>query len=211
MGWSILDGMGNTTHLNPGTIVFNSSQGATVIEAGGRRLVEFTTQNELWDNYNHLFLRDASNQVVDTAFYTTDYGEDIALIRGAQPTDQWAPAAWKTPGQPEPGSTPSSGNIQFSELFPDAVGADNQQWPKGEWLELHNYGTMDVDLSGWFIHPSRIQHALAGHAHRTCRRRCPHRLERHQQFLSQAHISGLDWPHRRIWSHGRHRSMERHG
>ena len=149
MGWSILDGMGNTTHLNPGTIVFNSSQGATVIEAGGRRLVEFTTQNELWDNYNHLFLRDASNQVVDTAFYTTDYGEDIALIRGAQPTDQWAPAAWKTPGQPEPGSTPSSGNIQFSELFPDAVGADNQQWPKGEWLELHNYGTMDVDLSGW--------------------------------------------------------------
>ena len=149
MGWSILDGMGNITHLDPGTLVFNSSQGASVIEAGERRLVQFTSYTQLWDDYNHLFLRDASNQIVDTAYYTTDYGEDVALIRAQQPTDAWTPAPWKTPGQPEPGSVPSASTLRFSEVLPDAKGADNQAWPNGEWVELHNYGTTDIDLSGW--------------------------------------------------------------
>ncbi len=149
MGWSILDGMGNITHIDPGTLVFNTSQGASVIEGGERRLVQFTGPTQLWDNYNHLFLVEASGQVVDTAYYTTDYGEDVALIRAQQPTDSWTPAPWKTPGQPEPGSVPSASTVQFSEVLPDAKGADNQQWPAGEWLELHNYGTTDIDLTGW--------------------------------------------------------------
>ncbi len=149
MGWTVLDGMGNITHLDPGSLVFNSSQGASLIDAGERRLVQFTSDTQLWDDYNHLFLRDASGQTVDTAVYTTDYGEDVALIRGNQPTDPWVPAAWKTPGQPPPGTTPSASPVRISEVRPEAVGADNQQWPNGEWLELHNYGTMDVDLTGW--------------------------------------------------------------
>lgn len=149
MGWTILDGMGNITHIDPGSLVFNSSQGATVIDGGERRLVQFTSHTQLWDDYNHLFLRDASSVIVDTAVYTTDYGEDIALIRSTQPTEPWTPAAWKTPGQPEPGTTPSASTVRFSEILPDAVGADNQQWPNGEWLELYNYGTTDVDLTGW--------------------------------------------------------------
>lgn len=149
MGWSIMDGMGNLTFLDPGTLVFNASQGSTVIDPDERRLVQFTSHTELWDNYNHLFLRDVSEQVVDTADYTTDYGEDMALIRGSNPVDPWTPAAWKTPGQPEPGSTPSSTTVRFSEILPDAVGSDSQTWPNGEWIELHNYGTTDVDLAGW--------------------------------------------------------------
>jgi len=149
MGWTILDGMGNLTHIDPGTLVFNNTQGATTIQPDGRRLVQFTSDTELWDNYNHMFLREPSGQIVDTLFYTTDYGEDIALIRGTQPTDPWIPAAWKTPGQPEPGTMPSASTVRFSEILPDAVGADNQQWPAGEWLELHNYGNTDVDLTGW--------------------------------------------------------------
>lgn len=156
MGWTIIDGLGNVTHLDPGSLVFNSSQGSTMIKAGERRLVEFTSHTQLWDDYNHLFLSEPSGQIVDTAFYTTDYGEDVALIRGEQTTDPWSPAPWKTPGQPEPGSAPSSGTIQFSEILPDAVGADNQMWPLGEWLELHNYGTTDVDVGGWKLQaPSR--------------------------------------------------------
>ena len=31
-GWSIIDGMGNVTYLDPGTIVVNSSQGSTMID-----------------------------------------------------------------------------------------------------------------------------------------------------------------------------------
>ncbi len=148
-GWSILDGMGNVTHIDPGTLVFNNSQGASIIDAGERRLVQFTAHTQLWDNHNHLFLRDVANQIVDTAVYDTDFGEDVALVRPNQPTDPWTPAPWKTPGQPEPGSTPSASTVRFSEVLPDAEGADNQAWPSGEWLELHNYGTTDVDLTGW--------------------------------------------------------------
>lgn len=149
MGWTVLDGMGNLTHLDPGTLVFNASQGATMIDGGERRLVQFTSDTQLWDGYNHLFLREASGQIVDTAYYTSDYGEDVALVRPQQPTSPWTPAPWKTPGQPEPGSVPSASTVRFSEVLPDAKGADNQQWPNGEWLELHNYGMTDIDLTGW--------------------------------------------------------------
>ena len=42
------------------------------------------------------------------------------------------------------------------EILPDAVDADNQMWPLGEWIELYNYGAVDVDLSGWKLQaPSR--------------------------------------------------------
>ena len=149
MGWSIMDGLGNITHFDPGTLVFNSTQGATIIDPDGRRLLQFTSYTQLWDDYNHVFLRDMTGTVVDTADYTTDYGEDMALIRGSNPSDSWTPAAWKTPGQPEPGSMPSATTVRFSELLPDAEGSDSQMWPMGEWIELYNYGTMDVDLAGW--------------------------------------------------------------
>ena len=142
-----MDGMGNLTFLDPGTLVFNATQGSTVIDPDGRRLVQFTSHTELWDNYNHLFLRDMTEQIVDTAHYTTDYGEDMALVRGSNAADAWTPAPWKTPGQPEPGSTPSSTTVLFSEILPDAVGSDSQSWPSGEWIELYNFGTMDVDVA----------------------------------------------------------------
>ena len=58
-GWSIIDGMGNVTYLDPGTIVANSSQGSTMIDGGERRLVEYTGETRLWDNHNHLVVRDA--------------------------------------------------------------------------------------------------------------------------------------------------------
>ena len=149
MGWSLIDGMGNITYLDPGSLVFNTTQGATSIEPDGRRLVQFIGDNQLWDNYNHVFLRNESKIVVDAAVYYTDYGENISLIRGSQPTDPWTPSPWMTPGQPEPGSTPSASTVRFSEIMPDAIGADNQQWPNGEWIELFNFGDADVDLTGW--------------------------------------------------------------
>ena len=104
MGWSIMDGLGNITHFDPGTLVFNSTQGATIIDPDGRRLLQFTSYTQLWDDYNHVFLRDMTGTVVDTADYTTDYGEDMALIRGSNPSDSWTPAAWKTPVSPNRGA-----------------------------------------------------------------------------------------------------------
>ena len=148
-GWSIIDGLGNVTYLDPGSLVFNQSQGSTVIAAGERRLVQFNSETELWDNHNHLFLRNGVETVVDTATYVTDYGENRSLLRSSNPIDPWIPSTWNTPGQPEPGTMPSSTTVRFSEIMPDGVGADNQAWPLGEWLELENHGNTTVDLAGW--------------------------------------------------------------
>ena len=154
MGWSIIDGIGNVTFLDPGTLVFNLSQGATVIDAGEYRLVQFSSNTRLWDDYNHIILRDPLSMPVDMAWYATDYGQDIALQRDSNAADPWVPAPWKTPGVPAPGSTPSSSTVRFSEILPDAVGSDSQNYPLGEWIELENFGPTDVDVTDWKLQAS---------------------------------------------------------
>ena len=117
LGWSILDGLGNATVLDPGTMVFNTTQGATAIEPDGRRLVQFTSTTELWDAYNHLFLRDGSDQIVDTATYNTDYGEDISLVR-RRPPDGWTPAPWMTPVNLSPDPCRPATRSSFQKFSP---------------------------------------------------------------------------------------------
>ena len=163
MGWSIIDGLGNRTDLDPGSIVFNASQGSTALNAGERRLIHFTGPTRLWDNHNHLFLMDNMSVIQDTITYTTDHGENRSLVRADNPLDPWVPSMWNTPGAPEPGTVESSTTVRFSEVLPDAVGADNQAWPLGEWLELENHGTEPVDLSGWRLQASGRTLALHEH------------------------------------------------
>ena len=148
-GWSIMDGMGNSTIIEPSTLTSNETQSGTTIEADSRRIVEFTTGTELWNFYNHLMLVDDVGNVVDAAWYTTDYGTNVSLIPAEDPNDPWTPAPWMTPGQPEPGAIDNTGEVMFSEIMPDAVGSDSQQWPLGEWLEIKNHGDQAIDVGGW--------------------------------------------------------------
>ena len=149
MGWSIIDGMGNVTYLDPASIVTNQSQGSTMIDADGRRLIQFSFDTRLWDNHNHLILVDPSKMNVDMAWYATDYGENVSLSRSTNLYAPWSPTPYPTPGQPEAGTTTATGDIVISEIYPDAVGADNQNWPLGEWVELHNRGNSTISLAGW--------------------------------------------------------------
>ncbi|MBT7263288.1 MAG: hypothetical protein HN883_05210, partial [Euryarchaeota archaeon] len=153
-GWSVIDGMGNVTYLDPGSLVFNQSQGATSIDAEERRLVQFNADTELWNYYNHLMLRDSTGLIVDSAWYTTDYGQNISLVPSEIENDPWVPSTWMTPGQPDPGETPSTGLVIFTEVYPDGVGSDSQQWPLGEWLEIYNNGTTALDVGGWKLQSS---------------------------------------------------------
>ena len=148
-GWSIIDGMGNQTFLDPGSIAVNSSQGSTTILSGERRLIEFTTDTRLWDNYNHLILLDASSMIVDMAWYATNYGPNISLLRSTNYNDAWSPSLYPTPGQPEPVPTATTGDVRFTELLADAVGSDSESYPGGEWIEIHNFGSSEVDVAGW--------------------------------------------------------------
>ena len=148
-GWSIVNGMGNVTYLDPGSIVFNSSQGSTTIDAGERRLVEFTGDTRLMDNYNHLILRDAAESIVDVAHYTTNYGTNVSLIQAQNYHNPWTPSIAPSPGQPNPTPTPTTGDVKITEVLADAIGTDSLPYPNGEWIEIQNMGTEEVDVAGW--------------------------------------------------------------
>ena len=149
INWEIMDGMGNTTRIDMSTLEINSSQPGTMISADGRRLVQFTDQTHLWNDYNHLMLIDQFDTIVHKAWWTTDPGLNVSLVESQDPLLPWAPASWPTPGQPEPGANTVIGDIGFNEIFPNAVGNDTASWPDGEWVELINNGNQSVDIANW--------------------------------------------------------------
>ena len=78
LGWKIMDGMGNTTLIDGSTLVVNDSQAGSMINAGERRLVQFTQDTRLWDDYNHLLLIDDLERVVDFAWWEEHFGSSVS-------------------------------------------------------------------------------------------------------------------------------------
>ena len=148
-GWLILDGMGNITNLDMQILDINSSQPGTTISADGRRLVQFIGDTILLGQYDQLMLVNQFGEIVSSAWWSQDYGVNVSLIQSANPMDAWTPAPWPTPGHPNPGTVVISGDIEFNEIMPDAVGNDSSDWPNGEWLEIINIGNGTVDIANW--------------------------------------------------------------
>ena len=46
-------------------------------------------------------------------------------------------------------STACTSDICLNEVIPNPAGADDAAWPNGEWFEVFNNGSTDVDLTGW--------------------------------------------------------------
>ena len=102
MDWKLRDGMGNMTMISMPNLVMNSSQPGTIIKADSRRLVQFTENMQLWDNYNQLMLLNQMDQVVDKAWWISDPGLNNTLIESQDSSLPWVVSSWPTPGQPEP-------------------------------------------------------------------------------------------------------------
>ncbi len=47
-------------------------------------------------------------------------------------------------------ASPCTGNICLNEAMPNPNGADTATWPNGEWFEITNTGTTNIDISGWY-------------------------------------------------------------
>ena len=151
-GWSITNGRGEVLYLDPGTMVFNQSHtSATEIISGERRLVQMSNSFDLYDYYEHLVMKDDSGTIVDSAWHSNYFGDNVSMVRDhASLGSSWVPSNWMTPGQPEPGDEPYSlKDLRFSELMPDPEGIETQSWPNSEWLEIYNNDTVPVDLDGW--------------------------------------------------------------
>lgn len=144
-GWSVIDGMGNVTLLD------GSLEGTgTNIESKSYRLLQFVGDTTLWNDFNHLCLRDPSGHIVDVLHWDDDHGQNISLVRQQNIEDAWLPSAYETPGQENPsGGVSGEAEILINEVMPNPHGNDTSVWPDGEWVELLNIGNESVDLAGW--------------------------------------------------------------
>ena len=48
-------------------------------------------------------------------------------------------------------SSVCTGDVCINELLPNPAGSDTGNYPAGEWVELHNDGTSDINLQGWTL------------------------------------------------------------
>ena len=48
-------------------------------------------------------------------------------------------------------STACTADVCINELLPNPNGSDSGNYPAGEWVELHNSGSTDIDLQGWTL------------------------------------------------------------
>ena len=178
-----MDGMGNLTFLDPGTLCSTPVKVQPLL----------TPMSVAWfnsrptPNVGQLQPRsaDMTEQVVDTADYNTDYGEDLLQRRNPPIVDT---SRLEDPGQPEPGSTPSSTTVRFSEILPMPLARIAKCGPTENGL---NSTTTVHQMWIWPVgnckqlpapDPAPIQHAPAGHHHGQGRSCGAHRVERTSSF-----------------------------
>ena len=54
---------------------------------------------------NILILKDSNSNIVDTAWHSNYFGDNVSMIRDYDELgDAWIPSNWMTPGEPEPGT-----------------------------------------------------------------------------------------------------------
>ncbi|MDD5031792.1 MAG: lamin tail domain-containing protein [Patescibacteria group bacterium] len=57
--------------------------------------------------------------------------------------------------EPEPGA-----EVVINEFLPNPAGYDNALKPNGEWVELYNKGSEEIDVSGWVLYDGYLTHEL---------------------------------------------------
>ena len=164
-GWSITNGKGDILYFDPGTMVFNQSHsGVTDVNPGERRLISMSNNFDLYDYYEHLVLKDSQGNIIDTAWHSNYFGDNVSMVRDYDNLGlAWVPSNWITPGEPEPGTEPYVAvDVKITEILPDSEGSDTQSWPLGEWLEVYNNDSSAVDLTGWKLKASNSRSFTIG-------------------------------------------------
>ncbi|MFZ2193211.1 MAG: lamin tail domain-containing protein [Candidatus Moraniibacteriota bacterium] len=50
--------------------------------------------------------------------------------------------------------------VVLNEFVPDPILGDSLPKPGGEWVELYNNGSLDIDVSGWYLYDNNDSHEL---------------------------------------------------
>ena len=162
-GWKLRDNMNRDMDLDTSRIVYPQGASDMNIPAGGYIIVArngdgagcgFCLSNDGATYTRSASLIDDSGNSVHEATWGYYVSEGVSLIENpADPLADWIESNQLTPGASNGNaSVPESvmcEDICVNEVIPNPMGNDSRNWPDGEWIELFNNGSNDVNLSGW--------------------------------------------------------------
>ncbi len=163
-GWTLVAGGNKQMEITAERIIGQSN---TSIAAGDYVVVAINGSSSFYlrnSNGDSLALQDDTNNVVHSIIWNTDSveGESFVAVPG-NPEMNWVQAIWPTPGEANPFFGPYTGvtTVEITEILPHCY--DDSQTPADDWIELHNYGTTDVNLSRWVLAASEGADVMVRH------------------------------------------------
>ncbi len=163
-GWSLIAGGNKQLTITAERII---GQNDTFIEAGEYIIIPRNGSSGFYlrnSNGDSLALQDNTSSVVHSVVWTleTDEGESLVVPPG-DAQGNWIQAIWPTPGEPNPFFGPYTGadSVEITEVLPHCY--DDAQTPPDDWIELHNTGTQQVNLSRWSLAAGEGEDVLIRH------------------------------------------------
>ena len=149
-GWSAVDAYGNSIPFNESHLIGSS----TIIAPNEYRIIAVNASSSsgvLNNGAETLELKWPNGSTAQSISWT-DTQSGFSLME--QMDLSWSHSAYPTPGAPnaaywegiENGTSP----IRIAEILVNSS-MDGSPYPDGEWLELHNTDSSDLDLMGWKI------------------------------------------------------------
>ena len=159
-GWSVVNEGGKSLDFDASSIVdYDAADSASYTMAPGDYLV--VARNGASDFYlansgaRSLDLRNTQGFSQHLVTWSGSTSGDSYERDATTPTNDLVATDTPTPGQAN-NETPTleivPGPFHITEVMPNPwPSADNATWPGGEWVEIYNPGSSDVDLTDWVV------------------------------------------------------------
>ena len=107
----------------------------------------------LTNSADWITMKDSSGNTVDQASWNSTASGVSLEEDSTNAMNDWVSTNNPTPGSANSASTgPVTSDLVMNEVMPNPWPSDdNASWPGGEWVEILNTGTSDIDLTGWSI------------------------------------------------------------
>ena len=154
-GYSLMDAAGNVLEFNSTHLVnVTASSSSYLISPGQHRIVAVngTSPYGVLNNGAETLTLKWPNGSPSQEVSWTSTLQGFSLTASTQPNGLWSYASYPSPEGMNPMAIElmprQTFDVQMTELMSNATN-DGAGFPDGEWIELHNTGTIAVDLMGW--------------------------------------------------------------
>ena len=157
LNWKLENKAGKTLEFNSTTIVGYQAGNSNswTIQPGDYMVIARNGYANFYltNTFDYITMTDSFGNYKDQASWNNTASGVSLEEDSTNPANDWISTNSPTPGSANSQATGTvSTGISFNEVMANPYfSADNESWPGGEWVELHNSGTSDVNLSGWTI------------------------------------------------------------